>query len=297
MMNYPLVGQRLFNTPLLLRPEKCEVVVAALLDHFGIAKLNRIDGTSMGVVELRQSASDAVESGRRSSRFYETIDGVALIPVHGSLAQRVGGLDPYSGMVGYNQIETKLEEAMSDAAVRAIVLDVDSPGGEVAGCFDLARKIFAYNAKNGGKPIIGAANEMACSAGYALISGCDEIYMPETAVVGSIGVWTLLVDLTRALDKDGIEVTLIRAGERKARGGPYEHADKQTVAKLLDWVETTREQFAVLVAEHRGIPVKDVLAQEGDWFHGDEALAERHLVDGIGPFEAIFERASKLANA
>lgn len=295
MIDYPLIGQRLFNTPLMLRPEKCEVVVAALLDHFGVAKLNRIDGTSMGVVALRQEAMDATEGDRPARRAYEVIDGVAIIPVQGSLCQRVAGLDPWSGCVGYNQLEAKLEMAMSDDGVRAILWDHDSPGGEVAGCFDLSRKIASYSARNGGKPMVGAVNEQSCSASYALISACDEIYMPETGVAGSIGVWTMLVDLTRALDKDGIEVTMVRAGERKARGGPYERADKEAVSKLFAWVEGTRQQFASLVAENRNMPVDDVLAQEGDWFPGDEAM-KHGLVNGIGPFEAIFERARALAN-
>lgn len=296
MIDYPLIGQRLFNTPLMLRPEKCEVVVAALLDHFGVSKLNRIDGTSLGVIEMRQQADEAMSGDRPAERrAYSVIDGVAIIPVRGSLAQRVAGLDPYSGMTGYNQLETKLEMAMSDDGVRAILWDHDSPGGEVAGCFDLSRKIAGYSARNGGKPMVGACNEQSCSASYALISGCDEIYMPDTGIVGSIGVWTLMVDLTRALDKDGIEVTMIRAGERKARGGPYERADKATVEKLLAWVEGTRQIFAELVASNRGIPIADVLAQEGDWFSGDEAL-NRRLIDGFGPFEAIFQRARTLAN-
>lgn len=297
MIEYPLIGARLFNTPLMLRPEKCEIVVAALLDHFGVAKLNRIDGTSMGVIELRQQAFDQTDEGeaRAEPRAYEVIDGVAIIPVQGSLAQRVSGLRPYSGMVGYNQIVALAGMAMADAGVRAILLDVDSPGGEVPGCFDAARKLASFSKRNGGKPIVGAANEQACSAGYALLSACDEIYMPETGIAGSIGVWTLLVDLTRALDKDGIEVTMVRAGERKARGGPYERADKATMTKLQNWVEATREQFAALVADHRGLDVADVLATEGDWYHGDEAM-NRGLIDGIGSFEAIFGRARDLAN-
>jgi signal peptide peptidase SppA len=294
-MNYPLIGQRLFNVPLMLHPQKCEIVVAALLDHLGVAKLNRVDGTSLGVVELRQQASEAMDGGRSADRCFEVIDGVAIIPVQGSLAQRVSGLRPYSGMVGYNQIGTLLEMAMDDSGVRAVLLDVDSPGGEVAGCFDLSRKIATYSARNGGKPIIGVANEQACSAGYAILSACDETYMPETGIAGSIGVWTLLVDMTRALDQGGINVTMIRAGERKARGGPYEHADKATVAKLMTWVESTRQQFAELVAANRRISVDSVLSQEGDWYHGDEAMTHG-LIDGIGPFEAVFERARSLAN-
>lgn len=293
-MDYPLIGQHLFNVPLLLRPEKCEIVAAALLDHFGIAKLNRIDGTTMGVIELRQRAMDETAEPRAERRAYEVIDGVAVIPAQGSLSQRVAGLDPYSGLVGYNQIERKFDMAMADDSVRAILFDVDSPGGQVAGCFDLARKIASMSARNGGKPIVGAANEQACSAGYALLSACDEIYMPDTAIVGSIGVWTLLVDMTRNLDRDGIEITMVRAGDRKARGAWFEKADKETVSKLMAWVENTREQFAALVAENRSLPIASVLEQEGDWFYGDEA-GERGLVDGFGPMEMIFNRARELA--
>lgn len=293
-MDYPLIGQHLFNVPLLLRPEKCEIVAAALLDHFGIAKLNRIDGTSLGVIELRQQAMEETSEPRASRRYYEVIDGVAIIPAQGSLSQRVAGLDPYSGLVGYNQIEAKFDTAAADDSVRAILFDVDSPGGQVAGCFDLARKIAGMSARNGGKPIIGAANEQACSAGYALISACDEVYMPDTAIVGSIGVWTLLVDMTRNLDRDGIEITMVRAGDRKARGAWFEKADKETVSKLMAWVENTRIQFATLVAQNRNLPVDAVLETEGDWFYGDEA-GERGLVDGFGPMEMIFNRARELA--
>ena len=295
-MDYPLIGQRLFNVPLLLRPEKCEIVAAALLDHLGITKLNRLDGTTMGVIELRQQAMDEMEGPRASRRYYEVIDGVAIIPAQGSLAQRVAGLDPWSGVVGYNQIEAKFDMAMGDDAVRAILFDVDSPGGEVAGCFDLSRKIARLSARNGGKPIVGAANEQACSAGYALLSACDEIYMPDSAMVGSIGVWTLLVDMTRNLASEGVEITMIRAGDRKARGAWFEKADKETITKMLAWVENTRQQFAQLVAENRGLSVDSVLEQEGDWFYGDEA-GERGLIDGFGPMEMIFNRARELARA
>lgn len=295
-MDYPLIGQRLFNVPLMLKPEKCEIVAAALLDHLGISKLNRLDGTSMGVIELRQEASVASAGERPERRYYQAIDGVAIIPVQGSLAQRVAGLDPWSGVCGYNQIEAKIEMAQDDDTVRAILLDVDSPGGEVAGCFDLSRKIAGYSQRNGGKPIIGAANEQACSAGYALLSACDEVYMPETGTVGSIGVWTLLVDMTRNLDRDGIEITMIRAGDRKARGAWFEKADKETVTKLLSWVDDTRGRFISLVAENRNLADADVAAQEGDWYFGDEAM-DRGLIDGIGPFEAIFNRARELARA
>lgn len=299
MTAYPMIGQRLFNAPLLLRPDKCEIVAAALLDHLGIARLDRIDGTSLGASELRHMAASAMDDGghaRRQSKYYSVRSGVATIPVHQSLVQRVGGLDPYSGMTGYNQIEVKLDAAMQDTEVGAIMLDVDSPGGEVNGCFDLSRKIVRYSARNAGKPIVACVNEQACSAAYALACAADEIYMPETGVAGSIGVWTLLVDMTRAYGDAGMEITMIRAGERKARGAAFEKADKATVEKLISWVETTREQFCQLVAENRAMPIEAIMAQEGDWFFGQQAM-DQGLIDGIGDKDAIFNRARILASA
>ena len=116
----------------------------------------------------------------------------------------------------------------------------------------------------------------------------------ETGQVGSIGVWTMLVDMTKGLSKNGIEVTMIRAGERKARGGPYEHADKATFDKLQGWVDETWHIFADLVAEHRPISSQAVLGLQGDWFTGNDALA-LGLVDAVDSPEAIFEAVAKLA--
>ena len=296
MIDYSLLGQRLFNVPLMLREEKCEVLAMSLLDHFGIAKMERVDATSMGVVEMRQQAAIGSYGRDGERRPYRLIDRVAIVPVMGFLAQRLNWESSWA--TGYNRIEMKLETAMADEEVGAIVFEHDSGGGEVSNSFDLSRKIAKYSKRGGGKPMIAAINEQSASASYLLSSACDEIYMAETGVAGSIGVWTMLVDFTRALDKDGFNFTIIRAGDRKARGGPYEKADKEIVGKLQAWVEETRQGFAGLVAEHRkarGLTIDDILAQEGDWFSGDEPLT-RGLVDGIGSFEAIFERARKLAN-
>lgn len=295
MIDYSMLSERLFNVPLMLRPEKCEVLALALLDHFGIAKIDRVDASSLGVVEVRQQASMG-QYAREESRPYRVIDRVAIIPIMGFLCQRMRWESSWA--TGYNQIEMKLEQAAHDEEVGSILFEIDSGGGEVPNSFDLARKIASYSARNSGKSMIAAVNEQAASAAYLMASACDEIYMPETGIAGSIGVWTMIVDFSRALDKDGFNFTMVRAGERKARGGPYEAADKELVAKLQAWVDETRDGFASIVAENRkarGMTLESILAQEGDWFHGDETL-KRGLVDGIGPFEAIFERARKLAN-
>jgi signal peptide peptidase SppA len=197
-------------------------------------------------------------------------------------------------MVGYDCLEKVIADAQANKEVGAILFDMDSPGGEVAGCFEFARKLRTMGARGGGKPIVAFANEMACSAAYAIAASCDAVMTTETGITGSIGVWTMLVDMTKGLSKNGIEVTMIRAGDRKARGGPYEQADKDTFDKLQSWVEDTWQIFAGHVAETRPISKQAVLSLEGDWFTGPEALA-LGLVDAVDSPEAIFDAVAKLA--
>lgn len=298
MSKFARISGRLFNAPLMLRPEKAEMLMAALVDRLGITKLDTIDGRSLGAAQMRQLAmdDDYYWSKPKTARdMYEVSRSVATICISGSLVHKLGGVEPYCGMVGYDQIDAILKDAIANEEVSAILLDIDSPGGEVAGCFDFARKLRGMTAQGGGsKPIIALANEMACSAAYAIASACDAVMTTETGIVGSIGVWTMLVDMTKGLQKNGIEVTMIRAGDRKARGGAYEHADKETFEKLQSWVEDTWQIFAGHVAETRPISKQAVLDLQGDWFTGPDAL-DLGLVDAVDTPEAIFEAVAQLA--
>jgi signal peptide peptidase SppA len=291
------VAGRLFNAPLMLRPEKAEMLCAALVDRMGIAKLDTIDGTSLAAAQLRQKAGDWMDEDDHvpaARRQYTVEQRVARISIDGTLVHKLGGVSPWSGMVGYDCLERVITDAKENKEVGAILLDMDSPGGEVSGCFDFARKLRTMGARAGGKPIVCFANEMACSAAYAIASSCDAVMTTETGVVGSIGVWTMQVDMTKGLTKDGIEVTMIRAGERKARGGPYEVADDETFTKLQGWVDETWRIFADHVAEGRGISAEAILALEGEWFTGTDAKA-LGLVDAVDSPDAIFEAVAALA--
>lgn len=298
MSKFAHVAGRLFNAPLMLRPEKAEMLCAALVDRLGIAKLDTIDGRSLGAAQLRQMAmeDDGWYSKPKTARdMYEVRRGVATIAVSGTTVHKLGGVEPYSGMVGYDCLDRIICDALGNEDVGAIMLDIDSPGGEVSGCFDFARKLRGMAAKAGGaKPIVAFANEMACSAAYAIAASCDAIMTTNTGITGSIGVWTMLVDMTKGLQKGGIDVTMIRAGERKARGGPYEVADAETFDKLQAWVDETWDIFAAHVAEGRPISKQQVFDLEGDWFTGQDAI-DLGLVDAVDTSEAIFEAVAQLA--
>lgn len=296
MNKFSRIAGRLFNAPLMLRPEKAEMLCAALVDRMGIAKLDTIDGRSLDASQLRQRAGMWDDAPPKTARdMYEVSRGVATLHIDGPLVHKLGGVEPYCGMIGYDQIDRILADALANKEVGAVLIDIDSPGGEVSGCFDFARKLRDMTVAGGGtKPIIAFANEMACSAAYAIACACDAVMTTETGIVGSIGVWTMQVDMTKGLSKNGIEVTMIRAGERKARGGPYEVADQETFSKLQGWVDDTWRIFAEHVAACRDMGTDEVLSFEGDWYTGPEALA-LGLVDAVDTPDAIFRAVSEMA--
>lgn len=298
MNKFARVSSRLFNAPLMLRPEKAETLCAALVDRMGIAKLDSINGTTLEAAQLRQRASDWAEENEyigAARREYVVEQRVARISIDGTLVHKLGGVSPWSGMVGYDCLDKVIADALANKEVGAILLDIDSPGGEVAGCFAFCDKLASMARHAGGeKPIVAFANEMACSAAYAIASSCDAVMTTNTGQVGSIGVWTMLVDMTKGMSKNGVEVSIIRAGERKARGGPYEQADSATLDKLQNWVDQTWDIFASQVSRHRPVSKAAIMAMEGDWFTGSDAI-DIGLVDAVDTPEAIFDAVAALA--
>lgn len=268
------LAQQLFNEPLCILPHKAEVIVCALQQRLGIVKLDSIDGVTLdarAMLDKAALAQDAQRDYRKGKSFHE-VDGIAVIPIDGTLVHKFGWLDPTSGMTGYDGIARKHRDAMRDPDIEAIWFDIDSPGGSVAGLFALAQQIADATASEGGKPHYAWVNEMACSAAYAIASVCDKVYGPEDACVGSIGCAIVHTDLSAALDEAGIKVTVIRAGERKFRGNAYEGMDEATAGKLQAAVEDTRTRFARLVAAGRAMTFDQIMATEADWYEGAEAV-------------------------
>lgn len=244
-------------------------------------------------------ATQAVATGwnrepKKARDMYSLVNGVARVPVDGTLIHKLGGVQPRFGFTGYDCLDRIISDAISNRDIGAILLDIDSSGGEVAGCFELAKAIRKKSNGRGGKPIVAMVNEMACSAAYALAAACDAVMITDTGRTGSIGVWAMIVDQTRALDRGGVKVEIVRAGERKARGGPYETADAATVAKLQKWIDDTWTIFVDLVSRFRQLSAKAVRDLQGDWFTGSDALGHG-LVDAIDSPDAIFRAVARLA--
>lgn len=264
MSLFPQLSQRVFNTPIMIHPGKAEVIVAALASRLGVAKISWANGASFAAHEWEDDYEDEEVNPRGG---YDLVEGVAVIQVRGTTVQRTGSLRPYSGMTGYDGIRQNFLMALTDPAVRAIAFDMDSPGGEVAGCFDLVDTI--YKAR-GVKPIAAILSENAYSATYALASTADpgRVYIPRTGGCGSCGVIYAHISYEGFLDHQGIEVTLVTKGDLKGDCSEFKNLSKDTLARLQADVNTVGDLFDATVARNRGISVKSVFDTQAGTFMG-----------------------------
>ncbi len=277
MRDFPYFAQRLFNTPLMIRPEKAEIVIASLAARLNIISVEKSDGTLVALSDF-----DRGEEGRNVG--YSVQDGIAVIPVCGTLVQRSDYLRPFSGMTGYNAISHNLSCALDDKSVRGILLDIDSPGGEVAGCFDLADAIYEARRE---KPIWASLNESGYSAAYAIAAACERITVPRTGGAGSIGVLCMHVDWSEAISKAGIAVTFIQFGARKSDGAPEKPLSKEATKDIQDKVDRCGDLFVNSVARYRGVKASVIRDQEAGTFMGQEAIDNR-LADALLPIDQAF---------
>ena len=281
----PHLACRVFGTPLLIARSKLDVILSVLLprlsvspDLQGIARDWPVDIASTvqpGGIAIAASTIDltAMDSMRT---------GIAVIPIYGSLVKRTVGLQVESGLTSYASIAAQIESAVADAGVSGIVLDIDSPGGEAAGVFELSRRIRAAAQQ---KPIWAVANDAAFSAAYAIAASAERLFITETAGVGSIGVIALHVDQSARDATDGLRYTAITAGEHKNDFSPHEPLSIQAHASLQSEVDRLYAIFTDQVAQMRGIKVQAVRSTQAALFFGEDAV-KAGLADGVLSLDA-----------
>lgn len=291
--NLSNVTQRLFNSPLALHPSHGAMLCAAIHSRLGIEAVNlasgefqypgvaprsaeaRLDREALALLaeDGTAAARVATESRQNKRKLFAHEQDVAIIPIEGTLTKS-WGLEPESGFTGYDGIETKLVAALADPEIKGIWMQFDSGGGDVAGLFPLVDLISAASMRNGGeKPIYAMISDYAYSAAYALASACDKVFVPETGGAGSVGVITMHANYGPAIENDGIEVTIIRAGENKAKPHPFEPIEASDQAKIQTEIDKIRDMFIDRVAANRGIPRGRVARTEASTYMGADAKA------------------------
>lgn len=212
-----------------------------------------------------------------------TSEGIAVIPIIGTLVSRSGYIDAASGLLTYAEIGDAIASAMADPDVRGIILDMDSPGGEVGGLFDLVDRIGSLKQESG-KPLWAVANESALSAAFAIASTADRIYVTRTGEIGSIGVVAAHVDESGADARAGLSWTFVFAGDRKIDGNSHGALSERARADIQADVDRLYGEFCTLVATNRGLSLDAVRATEAAVFRGDLAIKAR-LADRLGTLD------------
>ena len=271
MSKFSHLSSLVFNKPLMVTQDYAETIAVVLSDRLNLD------------VEGLQIKSDA-----KDQREAITSKGVAVIPIVGSMSHRSTGIEAMSGMTSYSTLQKQFDAAFNDPNVGSILMDIDSPGGSVAGAFDFRDYLMS---KKGTKPVYALARDAMCSAAYLIGSTADKVYATQTARVGSIGVVAMHTDASGKMEKEGLKPSFISAGKFKTAGNPYEKLEGDKLKYLQDSVDESYDMFINAVADARGIDKKVIRDTEARVYGGKKAV-EIGLADGIRTYESVLAEMS-----
>jgi signal peptide peptidase SppA len=225
---------------------------------------------------------NAVRSRGRPPRIKGSVAALAL---HGPIAQRRDIFMDFFGGTSTEEFGAELDRLMADSTIGAVVFDVDSPGGSVAGVQELADKIYAYR---GTKPMIAVADSEAASAAYWIASAADEVVVTPSGEVGSIGVVAIHADSSEALAQAGLKLTIVSAGKYKAEGNPYEPLDDEARDYVQSRVDEYYADFVKAVARNRGTTASAVRGGYGEGrMVGAKDAVKMGMADRIATFDTV----------
>lgn len=271
------IADLVLNRPLLLTPDKALVIADVLAGRIGIESPLMVPEASR-FYGRRQARPDGGDS------YLRVDEGVAIITIDGSLVNRGAWIGASSGLTSYEGLSAQLAEVAQRDDVKALILDVNSPGGEAGGVHSLGVQLRALRET---KCVVAVVNDTACSGAYWIAAQASEIVISETSSVGSIGVIVLHLNRAGELAQKGIAPTLVMSGDHKADGhslGPLPEAVK---AEWKSTIDAMRSMFAAEVAAGRGekLTAAAALETEARIFYGRAAI-KAGLADKVGTFEA-----------
>lgn len=267
---YRSLVKAVFSRPWAILPEKMDA----------IAELIELRAAGQDIDEAAVQAALA-ERDRRSAR--AGTGSIAVMNMFGVLAQRMGIMEQMSGGTSTEAFGRAFDELVANNEVSTIVLNVDSPGGDVFGTRELADKIFSAR---GRKRVIAVVNSMAASGAYWIASSASELIITPGGAVGSIGVLMMHTDTSGANEKRGIKRIITRIPDGKAVGAGGEPLSEEELTHRGELVRKTYQAFIGTVARNRGVTADAVMSNYGG---GRMLLAEDALTAGMVDRIATFD--------
>ena len=224
----------------------------------------------------------------------DAINTIAIIDVKGEITRDTDSFSyAASGVANSVSIVKLIKAAVKDENVKAIIIDLDTPGGEVTASDEIYHEL-----KLCGKPVVAMMNSMAASGGYYVACGANKIVANKFTMTGSIGVIISSVDVSGLLDWAKVKPEFYTSGKMKAMLNPAKPTTEEEAKIVQALVMDAYNQFAGIVAEARKIPLEKITQGElgdGRVFDGEQALANG-LVDQLGYFSDAEDAALELAS-
>ncbi len=231
------------------------------------------------------------ESGGLLSGLSEQ-DAVGWVAIHGTIMNSESG-KPWEK--GVEQWSRRIKALGEQKSIKAIVLDINSPGGSVGAVQELYSAIERVR-KEDGKPVVALFDDVAASGGYYIATACDRIVAHPGSLTGSIGVIFEVTNMQGLFNKIGFKMDPVKSGAHKDIGSPARPMTPEERKLLQDLIDNAYSQFVAAVAEGRKLPVEQVKPlADGRIFSGEQALG-LHLVDQLGDSQNAVELAAQLGH-
>lgn len=281
----------LYGQPWAIRPEKLEALIQAFeRRRDGLPPLADFRQAAEDRHQVRRTRAAAIGAKLRdvAGMLVEQVGKVAVLPLWGTVVQRPGIFTKYSGGVSVEQFATAHQALLSDDGVKAIVWDVDSPGGSVAGVPEGGARLLQLR---GRKRTVAVSNTVMASAAYWLAANANEVVAAPSSLTGSIGVVAAHQDWSKANDKAGVKVTYVTAGKFKAEGNYDEPLSAEGAEHLQQTVNDYYGQFLKAVARARNVSTTRVKEGfgEGRVMTADRAVAAG-LADRVGTLDQVLQK-------
>lgn len=302
MTKFIQLSARVLNTPLAIHEPKLNAIMAVLGPRFAGEPPSTEENPSEEPAVRVKTASFCHEDGRLRALNGDTdsvsfataapIARIQVIEIDGSLVSRASGMSGWSGLASYEAIKQAVNEGAADTSIDAIMLRVDSPGGEVNGLLSLQS---ALRAARKAKPVWCSVDSVAFSACCWIATQCERVILTPDGQMGSIGVIALHYEQSKAEQNAGVKYTAIYSGAHKNDLSPHEPLDKSAATAVQSDVDAVYEVFCSAVAEGRGIDPAAVKATQAAIYRGQQCL-EAGLADELGDYDfALNALASQIA--
>lgn len=283
MKTYDHIWRAMRSAVWAIQPEKLEAIVTFL-----VLKMEGKGAPEQTLAEIR--GANEVRAARAQNVSNSSSGSVAVLPLYGIVTHRSNLMGDFSGPQGtsIDRFTQQLRQAVNDPNVKAILIDVDSPGGSTDGVDELATEIYQARKQ---KQIVAISNSCCASAAYYLASQASELVVSPSSITGSIGVYILHEDLSGYMEKLGVRNTFITYGQNKAEGNDLQPLTDSARAHLQELVDSFGIAFEKAVARGRGVKASLVHEKfgQGRVFTAQQAV-KLGMADRIGTLDEELDR-------